>query len=593
MPNPTPVDPFCQLKWLFDRCQSLQRSDSAKSKYPSAYKFFVSALELAGHRGPYHLSKHINEFSLFNFYTHTHESFNSKNYLQSTVGVIRKVLNFARRENYVNCEPFIEVSISKRTRVTESFTAYSEAQLTLVREALRPHLDLSRSASRKYTLSGVGVDPRIQHSSKASGRHEASVGWANRDNAIWYYENVVLQENRASALVGESMREFESNVIRFHGDVDEFLASIGALNTPNLDVIVPPMARLLDLTGVNQESMRELPLSPMRRHPLTNVWLLYYYKERSTGDKELPLPLLNDYVASAGDLILTCDQPKDHAAVQINRMIELLQTLTFQIRCKLPLNDPLRQKLFLHQTNGKIRGLTVQDTQHWIARLKKKSAHILKENGKSFSVNMARFRPAVITGLLKSGKDIEEVREVSGHADSKTLEGYAADQSYDFSSSKKVADQMKIIWLNAREARERTQEFDDSGEEVKSTTTFKGLMSDCKNVFNPPAEIRKALNLKKGASCPRMNMCILCNNVVIFRHHLPLIANYRLQLNDRLSNDAMDLPNRHLYESMRDIVNRILDPSTGEFSPKEIQSAIDQALENDTFIDPAIYRSVE
>jgi hypothetical protein len=586
-PTATSADPFCEVRWLFEILRALEKSAAAKEHVGTARNWFVRSVEALGHTGPYKLKRHINTFTLFNFYTFVKTEFDgSPLTLTGYVTSVRKALRTAVAYEIVPPLEFAEVSISGRFKTTDQFDAYTAHQIHQIREVLRPHLHASRDIAN-FRPPNVGTDPRT--ATVNSGALEV-LGWTSPENCLWFYNNVITMQPLGSGTSSEEIREFRAQVTRHFGNPETFLKTMGVPLEASIRTLVPVMVYLHDLTGLNPACMQGLPLRPLIRHPLTSVDLLLYYKSKTGSEKELPVPLLNGHAAKIDELILCSEKQTTDAAARISRAIELVQRLTHHLRHELPDGHALKEKLFIfRKSSGDIAAFTNEEVQRWF-RTFKADPRLVNEDGTSFSVNAARFRPAVITSLVESGMDIVDVADVTGHADSLTLKGYVADNAFDINTSRKVKFYLQQIFENKREYEEHAAQADQNGTEVPHI--FKGILSDCKNVFNPPENIRKAVDFKNGQSCPRMNMCIHCGNVVVFPHHLPILANYRLQIKARLD-DNVNIPNEHLYRQQLDVIDALLDPERSEFTPEQIQYALDHAYEYDEMIDPTVFKSVD
>lgn len=119
--------------------------------------------------------------------------------------------------------------------------------------------------------------------------------------------------------------------------------------------------------------------------------------------------------------------------------------------------------------------------------------------------------------------------------------------------------------------------------------TYKALLSDCKNVYDPPAHIRARSSYVEGETCSQFNMCLLCKNIIVFRQHLPMLAHYRNQIR---SSCTADMPNASVYDATLDVLDNLFDPNFGEFGIQDVAWAEEKAKYMDVIIDPAVYKPV-
>lgn len=121
---------------------------------------------------------------------------------------------------------------------------------------------------------------------------------------------------------------------------------------------------------------------------------------------------------------------------------------------------------------------------------------------------------------------------------------------------------------------------------------YRGLLSDCKNPFDPPKRVRASKSYVPGRACSRFNMCIFCKNVVIFRRNLPTLVAYLDQIKAATETNVQNLPNAGFYEDSRAVIENLLDPERSEFSAEDIRWAREEAARLNPLVDNAVYRGV-
>jgi len=102
---------------------------------------------------------------------------------------------------------------------------------------------------------------------------------------------------------------------------------------------------------------------------------------------------------------------------------------------------------------------------------------------------------------------------------------------------------------------------------------FKGIFCDCKNVFDPPDQVKKLKNYQPGQACTWYNMCLTCRNVIITKFHLPILFVYRDQIRYSEEFKNKEVPYHNLYMQMLSILDSILDEDSSEFSEGDLVEA--------------------
>lgn len=122
-----------------------------------------------------------------------------------------------------------------------------------------------------------------------------------------------------------------------------------------------------------------------------------------------------------------------------------------------------------------------------------------------------------------------------------------------------------------------------------SAIVFKSITSDCRNVYDPPDEVKKLKRYDPGQACTRYNMCLFCKNVVLMKHHLPTLIAYQHQIRQATDHNLTELPNNQHYERTLSVLATILTPGKSMFSPEDLAWAHAAAECSDEFIDPIVY----
>jgi hypothetical protein len=323
-------------------------------------------------------------------------------------------------------------------------------------------------------------------------------------------------------------------------------------------------------------------------HDLTGQAYLTYHKKRSKGDKELHLSLLDSGQKSV-ELSLIAKQSSI-----IRGTIDLIFRLTA------PLLTTARKEdldyLFLSQTRGGGRSfqpggvvrLSRGHLSDWTSKILK--GHLaLSATGVPTSFNLARFRPTKITQMVKDGYDFFAIQAAAGHGDAKTTWNYLATHQLNPVAEREVTRTLIRIHKNSEELKNNPKPY-ASSESDESGVIYKGVIADCKNVFDPPTWIKRLPGYKPGQSCTLWNMCLLCPNVLITRKHLPRLVAYDREIEYATErNNLSHAPNAVQYQKTRAVLAGILE----DFGEEDVRRAREIAEQSDYHLDAVTYRGVK
>jgi integrase len=392
---------------------------------------------------------------------------------------------------------------------------------------------------------------------------------------------------------GASLRQHKSfcNAAQYHGGLAKIWRRLGVAPLVGSKVVAPLALKLAWETGLNPESVLSLKRDCFQAsHQLTGQPYLSYYKERSTGDKQLHLTLLdtkNPRRPQPEDLQM---MPKQSAVIR--RTIDLIKSLTERLRPHAAEED--REFLFLFQpfkhakplgrairiTNGRVRG--------WAANVKDSVA---MTGARQFNINLARFRPTKITQMVRDGYDFFHVQAVAGHSQAKTTAHYLAKHQLNPQAQREVSQTLARIHENRVEIERVPKPYANAETLANVDVTYKGIMCDCKDVYDPPDWVKRLPHFRPGRACTFWNMCLFCPNVLITRKHLPLLVSYAKEIEVALEHNSLrQAPNGAQYQKIQSLLGRIFDE---EFDDEAVAWAKEVAENADYHLDAVTYRGVE
>lgn len=609
LPEPTVESPFIQVEWIFDHIISSKTNPSTKNNYIYGKNFFLEHLLALGFKRPYYLQQEWDSWALIRFRQQVEQRVQDEElqYASFTLvglfSAIRFVMRYAAMRGLAACNAIQEVSYGSGSPETNTYVAYSDGELTQVLDAIGCELDKSRRILKGYVTQakGLGRDPRITPS---KGKNKG-FGFKVEANMRWYFEHVLdcvpVEYNEEGR---RSHNTFLTTATNEHGGLTELYRSWGVSTYFDFDMLMPHVVNLAYLTGLNPGPLAALTLDSYgESHPATGTPYLRYVKDKVAKELELYLELLDKEGATStvddSVLLETTERflPRKQA-MQIAKTIELIRKATQPLRDQLPIGHPLKGRLLIYvsrgrRTFGQIQGLSSKKTSRWCSQIVDRY-RLIGDDGDSLGLNLVRFRSTKLTELALQGRDLLEIQLIASHRNIRTTIGYISRRKVEVEARKVVRDALTTIHSNRKE-------FDDpevcTGSRTKKSAEqpvhlYRGLLSDCKNPFDPPKRVRAAKSYVPGHSCSKFNMCIFCKNVVIFRRNLPTLVAYLDQINTAMETNFHSLPNAGFYEDTKAVIENLLDPDHSEFSMDDILWAKQEAANINPLLDNAVYRGV-
>jgi hypothetical protein len=215
------------------------------------------------------------------------------------------------------------------------------------------------------------------------------------------------------------------------------------------------------------------------------------------------------------------------------------------------------------------------------------------DDGSRLQLTIGRFRSTRITDMVRKGVDFFEIQSQFGHKSIFTTFRYLARNKIEPRANKEIKHALENIHKNIVWQQESNPIYAGTDTSAGCSVVYKGIISDCKNVYDPPEEIKKAKDYQPSQACTRYNMCLFCKNVVLMRHHLPMLILYQQQIQDSPGFANADLPNMHHYQRTLDVLDSVLNPAKSEFSHSDIEHARAASQYMDAIIDPVVYQVVD
>jgi len=281
----------------------------------------------------------------------------------------------------------------------------------------------------------------------------------------------------------------------------------------------------------------------------------------------------------------------------IRRLINEVLNLTSSIRARGTTAQSIKDLLFIYETASNARkaaviGLNEAVTSLWCKQIVRKY-DLRSDHGAPLQFNLVRFRSTKLTAMAIEGRDFFEIQQVARHKSVRQTVKYVDQNKLDAPARKIVFAALERIHEN-RALVSATNSPGDSSNAIGTTVpVFHGLIADCRNVFDPPKQVRNSVEYTEGQACTRFNICLFCRNVVVMREHLPALVAYRTQILAMKGNNIQNLPHSRVYDHTLAVIDQLLDVESGEFSAADVEWATEAADALDIVVDPLLYQGVE
>lgn len=567
------------------------KSDDGRSNYRTACSFLIKHLSATRGNEPYYIAKEWGEFSLLELRDSIQERLEAgeirgigAHHLVGIYSAFRQVFDStAKLKSVLNTRTIQMIAVRAPESETDLHSAYTEAELKQVVHALETELGFADAASRtpKLTVDSLGIDPRTVKNSRTTG-------FGCEANMRWYFVHIlgckpVLSFGEDKVTHHPFLRAAQT----WHGGLHALYRSWGVSALVDLDVMMPLVTWLNYVTGLNPSTVYSMDVDSFKdSHPLTGAPYLALFKPRSGGEIELHLPLLD------GTPTLPL---KGKHSVWVRRIVDLALRLTKPLRDRLPVDHPLARKLFIFESSSttcwrEVKLLSKNCALTWRRNVSKKY-NLLKEDGSPMSFNNVRFRSTLLTRMVLAGRDLLDIKSVAVHANIETTFRYFAVRQLHEEARLRVLEALQRIRTNRRRFPEQKRPARRGGQarRVIPIRLYKGLISDCRNVFDPPDFVKATTNYVEGKACGRFNMCLFCHNIIVFRRHLPKLAAYRKQIR---SSNTEDVPNASFYSETLAVLDNLFDPEFGEFTREDIDWAEEQSQYETVAVDSMVFKAV-
>ena len=586
---PSKLEPFIQVEQLFASYCKTVASESGKSNYRAASTSFIKFLSDLHGTVPLNILIAFDQHLLSRYRKHLEQKIIkeeiSSHYANTNLSAVRKALYRLKQVSDIDYI-FFDVggfSVSRETDIKKPFTMNERLQIL---DAIEKGIGESRAILTPYKKSGVGKNPL----DKKGGR---IYGLSTLDNARWLFENCLkckpVHHNTAKSTI-------EKSFLAIIADSDKGLIEVynewGVPPMINIDVLIPYLLRLAQITGLNADSLLSLDIDDyVDSHKATSKPCLRYWKERSDGYKEYHLDLFNAELTW-----LTSSQAKS-----IKVIFEELDQLTGSFRQDIE-DDAFKDRLFIYQSNstkkhGRVspllgnKGKNAKALGASLSRFVKKY-NLKNDEGDPLTLTISRFRPTFVSDMLRNGVTVREIQLMLGHSSLQTTLGYIDSLDFNSMSRMKIKDELEEIHQSTLDKQvEKVPEDIKSKKNDELVTTFHTPLAECRNIFDPPNFVKNLSSYIPGTPCSQYNKCLSCDNVIITAKNLPEI--FAMKRDYKLLTEhsrVMDTPYGHVISENLELIKGITEPELSNFSLEELENGrrLAEYIETTTLVDGVI-----
>jgi len=572
-----PARPFKKLFHMFAAASMSLNSVSGKKNYGEGYRVVSQHLLEIGFKGHEDPREYITPNYLPRFRNFLVEKMStremSSSYADSVLTCTRKMLKRALKIKGIGFSSFVDTKGFDKSRDTDTYRPYSENERKQIKGACELEISETNELAKDYVPFQGGRDPINKY-----GFIENGLG--TLDNARWIFENK-LNCQRMSKTSADQNNPYEKGFGKIlsysHESITDIYRSWGIIYEVTARVVAPYVIRLAQITGLNADSLTSLDVDDfVECHEISRRPYLRYWKERSGGEKMLHLDLMHADVTW-----LSVSQ-----SVQVKKIFQDVMYLTRHIRERA--DSPARERLFIFESHHRNEYRNVvtfgNSTVLNIVMHQFSNDHgLVTDAGDALPISASRLRPSLVAELVANGVSIREIQVIMGHRNISTTVAYL--DSLEFSKTAlKVVDEAlnrihKDFVLDGASSKNMTTR-DDKRPEPSAADTKPNPVSihtglvECRNVYDPPEEIRRLAGYKEGNPCSLLNKCLSCRNCIITVSNLPDLFAMRRDYRAMMDTSSVgSTPYGRVIRENLETLDSILTPSVQGFDAEQLAHA--------------------
>jgi len=566
-----PNIPFRKLLHVFAAASMGAPSDSTAINYSEGFRFTVEHLKSLGFSGKQNVRDLFQPNYLASFRKFLVEKVQSDELsthtADSLLSAVRSTYKRATKIKGLGITTFIDIEGIKKHRNGDEYRPYPKSVRLQIKQACEAERFKFNNLAKDYIPFEGGCDP-------VDGNGELKRGFVSLDNARWIFENKLNFQviGPGSADKGDEYQKCFLRILSYVGlGLVETYESWGIIYHLTPRHMAAYITRLAQITGLNADSLKTLDLDDfVESHALTQKPYLRYWKERSDGEKQLHLDLIE------ADLTwLTINQSREVKAIFAE-----VEFLTRNIRLRA--DAVMRNRLFIFDSRhwseqGQIKSFESATTINWVMNQFARDHQLKGEDGEDINISASRLRPSLVAELVEQGVSLREIQVMLGHKSLSTTIQYLDRMEFSKTARDILESALAKIHKEAVAAdhSEKTAtENVASPEGANAPVAINTGLIKCRNVYDPPEDIKKLASYKKGNACSLLNKCLSCSNSIINVAHLPELFAMRREYQDMLAtSDIAQTPYGTILLENVEVLDSILTPSEQGFTAQQLEDA--------------------
>lgn len=321
--------------------------------------------------------------------------------------------------------------------------------------------------------------------------------------------------------------------------------------------LLPFILRILQITGLNPAPLSGLKNDSLEeKDHISRQPVLRYWKNRSTGGKRLHLPLVNSTFTQLNSGVYSELRDCFDNIIRITKPYRYLASTEYQdTLILLPKMNNAGKFLGVYTF---VEALESSIFENLLATLVKRY-RLENDKGEELAVAIPRFRPTLVSQMLKSGSSIRIISQTLGHAELRTTYRYLDSHDLLGFMNKKIEEALKSIHKKSFKEKEEIPTVITTPVEVMMPMAT----CDCKNPYNPPDKIKNSTGFVEGQRCTQYNKCFFCGQAVIGEQHLPAI----FQIQIKYERTLIEIQGSPLAETIKFELEFLEKEITGKTSP--------------------------
>ncbi|WP_262377909.1 site-specific integrase [Pseudomonas lundensis] len=576
--NNDPDRPFKKLLHMFAAASMKAASVSGQKNYGEAFRFVSEHLKEVGFKGQEDPREYITPNYLPRFRSYLAEQLTigsiSSYTADGLLSMTRQMLKRALKIQGIGFTSFVDIQGFDKVRETDEYRPYLAADREKIKSACELEIQETNALAQDYVYSHGGCDPM-------DAQGYVRNGFASLENARWIFENK-LNCQRISRAFHDPNNRYEKGFCQIVDYVEQGIVEIykswGVIYEVTSRLLAPYIIRLAQVTGLNADSLVTLDLDDfVECHELSRRPCLRYWKERSGGQKFYHLDLMHADISW-----LSFSQ-----SFQVKKVFDDVIHLTRHIRARA--EGPAKNRLFIYESRKKNEFRTVKTFEGWtlinMVMQQFSKDHLLQTDaGDPLPISASRLRPSLVAELIDNGVSVREIQVILGHKRISTTLKYLDKLEFSKTARHVVEEALKKI--------HKELVLDAASGEARSTHNTAGAPSalpdgldpsaiiirtglvECRNVYDPPEEIRSLSGYKEGNPCSLLNKCLSCRNCIITVSNLPDLFAMRRDYQTMMDTSPISqTPYGHVIRENLETLDSILTPSINGFEAEQLDEA--------------------